>query len=395
MAYAGTGNNKAIRRLLHVAVSDVNDDVRRAAVMSLGFILFRTPKQVPRVVQLLAESYNPHVRYGATMALAFSCAGSGSTEALELIEPMTKDPVDYVRQGALIAMGMVLMQHNESMSAKVASTRKLYEKIIGDKHEDAMSKFGATIGQGVIDAGGRNVTISLSTRSGLPNMSAIVGAVMFSQFWYWFPLTLFLSLSFTPTAYIGLNVDLKVPDMEIVSNAKPSMYAYPSPTKPPTVEKVEKVATAVLSTTAKAKQRAKKSEKEKGDAMDTDDKKAEHAEAEDKMDEDKKEGEAGKEGEEAAKKEPEPNFEDLPNVSRLLKQQLDKVSFKSDSRYVPVKKVGWVDNHDRAMWLIGRSGLSRLPVVSPCFWIGNVGTRRRSWSFRRLVGAARLFVVLI
>ena len=41
MAYCGTGNNKAIRKLLHVAVSDVNDDVRRAAVTSLGFILFR------------------------------------------------------------------------------------------------------------------------------------------------------------------------------------------------------------------------------------------------------------------------------------------------------------------------------------------------------------------
>ncbi|KAG1244613.1 hypothetical protein G6F68_015381 [Rhizopus microsporus] len=38
MAYNGTGNNKAIRRLLHVAVSDVNDDVRRAAVTSLGFL---------------------------------------------------------------------------------------------------------------------------------------------------------------------------------------------------------------------------------------------------------------------------------------------------------------------------------------------------------------------
>ena len=41
MAYCGTGNNRAIRKLLHVAVSDVNDDVRRAAVTSLGFILFR------------------------------------------------------------------------------------------------------------------------------------------------------------------------------------------------------------------------------------------------------------------------------------------------------------------------------------------------------------------
>src|SRR5205814_4522141 len=69
LAYCGTGSNKAVRKLLHVAVSDVNDDVRRAAVMSLGFILFRKPGSVPRMVELLSESYNPHVRYGAAMAL--------------------------------------------------------------------------------------------------------------------------------------------------------------------------------------------------------------------------------------------------------------------------------------------------------------------------------------
>lgn len=63
MAYSGTENNKAIRKLLHVAVSDVSDDVRRASVIALGFVLFRTPKQLPRVVQLLSESYNPHVRF--------------------------------------------------------------------------------------------------------------------------------------------------------------------------------------------------------------------------------------------------------------------------------------------------------------------------------------------
>ena len=41
LAYCGTGNNAAIRKLLHFAVSDVDDDVRRAAVTSLGFLLFR------------------------------------------------------------------------------------------------------------------------------------------------------------------------------------------------------------------------------------------------------------------------------------------------------------------------------------------------------------------
>ena len=63
MAYFGTGNNEAIRKLLHVAVSDVNDDVRRASVTGLGFLLLKQPDHCPGVVQLLSESYNPHVRY--------------------------------------------------------------------------------------------------------------------------------------------------------------------------------------------------------------------------------------------------------------------------------------------------------------------------------------------
>lgn len=77
LAYAGTANNKAVRRLLHIAVSDTSDDVRRAAVTSLAFLLFKNPSQVPRVVQLLSESYNPHVRCGATLALGIACAGTG------------------------------------------------------------------------------------------------------------------------------------------------------------------------------------------------------------------------------------------------------------------------------------------------------------------------------
>jgi 26S proteasome regulatory subunit N2 len=42
MAYCSTGNNKAIKKLLHVAVSEVNDDMR-GAVMGLGFLLFLHP----------------------------------------------------------------------------------------------------------------------------------------------------------------------------------------------------------------------------------------------------------------------------------------------------------------------------------------------------------------
>ncbi len=58
----GTANNSAVQRLLHYAVSDVSDDVRRAAVLCLGFVLMSAPEQCPRIVALLAESFNPHVR---------------------------------------------------------------------------------------------------------------------------------------------------------------------------------------------------------------------------------------------------------------------------------------------------------------------------------------------
>jgi 26S proteasome regulatory subunit N2 len=79
MAYRGTDNNAAIQKLLHFAVSDVSDDVRRAAVINLGFVLLGVPDQCPAIVSLLAESYNPHLRYGAAMAVGIACGGSGAS----------------------------------------------------------------------------------------------------------------------------------------------------------------------------------------------------------------------------------------------------------------------------------------------------------------------------
>lgn len=41
-------------------------------------------------------------------------------EAISLLEPMTNDPVNYVRQGALIASALILIQHNEVICPKVS-----------------------------------------------------------------------------------------------------------------------------------------------------------------------------------------------------------------------------------------------------------------------------------
>lgn len=342
MAYCGTGNNKAIEKLLHVAVSDVNNDVRRAAVEALGFLLFRTPEQCPSVVSLLSESYNPHVRYGSAMALGISCAGSGNKDALSLLEPMTNDPVNFVRQGALIGTSLILIQQTEALCPKVKDYRAMYSKVISDKHDDVMAKFGAILAQGIIDAGGRNVTVSLQSRTGHTNLPAVVGMLVFTQFWYWFPLAHFISMAFSPTALIGLNGDLKMPKIQYRSNAKPSAYGYPPPLEEKKEKEREKILTAVLSITAKAKK--KEAEKKKEEKMDVD----EPAKEDEKKDEDKKgKSDDGKkpseekksESSEKSKPEPEATNEILSNPARVMPSQLRVIQMVDKSRYEPIKDI--------------------------------------------------------
>lgn len=354
LAYVGTGSNKAVRKLLHVAVSDVNDDVRRIAVLSLGFVLFRKHTSVPRMVELLAESYNPHVRYGAAMALGISCAGTGLDEATDLLEPMLKDPTDFVRQGALIALSMILIQQNDVTNSKVTSIRKTMLKIIGDRHEDAMTKFGCAMAMGIIDAGGRNCTISLQTQTGNLHMPGIVGMMVFTQYWYWFPMAHFLSLAFTPTSIIAVDQNLQAPVFKFHCNTKPSTFDYPPEQTAKVETGPEKVKTAVLSTTAQAKRRAAKKEKAakdegmevdpvtptvgKDDKMDTD------AKEEDEEDETtapttaeaSKDTEEQKEETRRAKREKEKVGYEIANMARVLPAQLKYVTFP-DARYKPVK----------------------------------------------------------
>ena len=61
---------------------------------------------------------------------------------------------------------MVFVQVTEAQEPKVATIKKLYNKMIEDRHEDILSRMGAIIAMGIINAGGRNCSISLTTRDG-------------------------------------------------------------------------------------------------------------------------------------------------------------------------------------------------------------------------------------
>lgn len=250
---------------------------------------------------------------------------------------------------------MILIQHTDQTCPKVTFFRQLYSQVISSKHEDTMAKFGAILAQGIIDAGGRNSTLGLQSRTGHTNLQAVVGTLVFTQYWYWFPLAHCLSLAFTPTCIIALNSDLKMPKIEFKSSARPSLYAYPAPLEEKKREEREKVTTAILSIAARQKRRDdKKKEDSKMDVdeevKDDDSKKAaasSSTEKKDKKSTTKGEIEKEKSSDETStpavaakeRKEPEPTFEILHNPPRVLRQQLKVVSLGESSAYHPIKDV--------------------------------------------------------
>ena len=337
LAYSGTSSNVAINKLLHFAVSDASDDVRRAAVTSLGFVLFKNPEELPRLVELLTGSYNPSVRYGSAMALGIAFAGTANKKAIDLITPMCKDITDFVRQGAFLALAMILMQQNDRSAGEnlVSNLRKQLEQVIATRHEDQLAKFGAIMAQGILDAGGRNVRLSLNTPSGHVSLPGVTGLALFCQFWYWYPFAHFLSLSFTPTALVAVTASLKLPKLSVISQAPPSQFAYPEFTKAAVSSAPKKIITAILSTTARAAARAKKQtvaskmfvdEIVPGNAMETEE--TYENTTENPVDQILKT--------ESIVPPIEVNFETINNLNRVLINQIPFINFPMNSHFSPI-----------------------------------------------------------
>jgi 26S proteasome regulatory subunit N2 len=349
LAYCGTGSNKAIRILLHTAVSDVSDDVRMAAVIGLAFVLFQTPERVPQLVKLLLESFNPHVRYASCMAVGIAMAGTGDSDAIALLEPMLEDMTDYVRQGALMGTAMIYMQQSDTANGRrIRSFREKLSTIVSEKHQSTLTKMGAILSVGILDAGGRNCSLSLGSRNGFTKMSSAVGLALWLQHWHWYPMMHMFSLALTPTLTIGLNKDFKYPkNFEIICNAKPSQFAYPKKLEEKKEKEKKRVETVTLSITAKekarlARKRAKMGVGEGATAMDLEKEEGKDKESEEEKDSMEIDKEEEKDDEDQGKKlkkkrEPEPSSFRVGNPARITKAQSQVCEFDLTQRYRPVR----------------------------------------------------------
>lgn len=332
MAYAGSGNAEVVKRLLEKVAADPSNDVKRFATIAIGFVLSGNPELCLSHTGMLFEHFNGHIRYGAAIALGIACAGSGYKESVSRLEPLLQAKENFVRQGALIALSFVLIQHTSSTCSNVVEFRKTITKTITEKSEDTITKFGAIVAQGILDAGGRNVTLSLHNRDGQPDMPSVLGTFVFLQHWYWHSLTHFISLAFQPTCLIGLNKGLKMPKIDFRCNAKASYFAYPPPLEDKKKVEAEKVEVAVLSTTNKKKGAAekKKKEQEEAEKMEVDEA------AEDETHSDEKE----KSDEKVNKEAQEPSYHNISNPARVVRLQLRKLSMPNEgTHYTPIKSI--------------------------------------------------------
>ena len=262
MAYCGTGNTEMLQKLIKFSVSDVSDDVRRAALINIGFLEVRNPDilfENLKVIGLLSESYNAHVRFGAAMAIGISCAGSGKVKPYKVIEPLFTDPHYLVRQAALISSGLIFSQTTLKQEEGIKEFTENLQKILDDKNEHLLIKFGAMISKGLMNLGGKNCVINLVSNTGENKMKSIIGICLFTQYYYWFPMIHMLNLAVCPTFLFNLDDKLKVPiNYKMLSKAKPSVFGYPKEEEKDKKKKEEKVESAVLSTHTRNKAKAKK-----------------------------------------------------------------------------------------------------------------------------------------
>lgn len=337
MAYVGTGNSRAIEMLLDLAVTDPDDNIRRAAATNLGFVLCKDHAQVPRLVGSLSRSHDPFVRCGSAMALGISSAGKNYMPAVDVLMTLTKDPTDFVKQHAFIALAMVLIQQTEKSNPVVKEVNELFDSVISTRRVETLTKFGACLGQGIMNACGRNGTIQLeNTEFGTINPLPVVGVMMFTQFWNWFPLAHFLNLAFTPSNVMAVAAPgFSAPDVSFQCHTVEGVFDYPEITKEEVSKKPSKGKTAVLSTSKLGKTKTKIKQL----IQKREDLKAELKE-EQKL---QKEKEAKAEQERDKKVHQNKNiFSQQPykleNFSRILANQSKYVSFGKNDRYAPVRK---------------------------------------------------------
>eukprot|EP00924_Labyrinthula_sp_SR-Ha-C_P002831 augustus_masked-scaffold_13-processed-gene-8.15-mRNA-1 protein AED:0.07 eAED:0.15 QI:0/-1/0/1/-1/1/1/0/1061 len=284
LAYIGTADADVLKRLFRYAVTDISDEVRRAAVTNIGFVCLNHPNKVGELVEQLSESFNPHIRYGSAMALAIAAASGGvsaTSKISRILEKLREDKVDFVQQGATIAASFLYVGKNWDVDGRAEKYKNSIIADIKNTKKPPLAKMGAYIAFGLLQAGGRNQHVELKSKQGVVKKPAVAGLVLFLQYWYWFPLLQMISHSLTPMALIGVSVEIAEKEKLVLLERRWSIeydcpekllekFKYPKPIVTKVTQQKSQVEKAILSISAKQKGREKAKALKKGNkATDT------------------------------------------------------------------------------------------------------------------------------
>jgi hypothetical protein len=188
IAFTGTCNMKITEKILEFISKDLDDNVKKISIMSLGFLFLTKFSLLEKIIAPFIEHFNPFIRYGTCYAIGISSFGKNSFKAIEILEKLSYDKIDFVRQGAFISLGLsVFRDKNQERRKKV---KCFFEKKLYDKNHNELSRFGIIIGYALTQI---NINKKNSNNNENSNeIKEINGLFLFVQHWYWLPCILFI-----------------------------------------------------------------------------------------------------------------------------------------------------------------------------------------------------------
>lgn len=210
-AYVSTSNLDIIEKILPF-INDGDDETKRSAVFALSLIGYGDHDIKNICLIPLAENHNSFVRSAVAMCLGLFNSGVSDPEVCSILEAMMYDSDDLVRQNACIGAGFALIQGNPTIIPNYKRMMDRINHLMVTRSESQCVKIGASLGRSIAETSGRSSIFTLRSFSDQIVSSKVVGALLFFQSWYWYPLIPCISLCHQPTPLFFFDKNLDETD---------------------------------------------------------------------------------------------------------------------------------------------------------------------------------------